>query len=204
MEKSRVDQLTLGDFDWKANKKLSAEMRALFEKYEREHRLLKDAVHPTLVNTKFYGGYAKHPFGLYLNDILRLPDEKLEHCHAYIQWMFPLPEQSNFVPNCPLLTRREIEIFRSNIFLRGNIRRSYFRFLRFLGINGTSPFDIRFPDMWESENHNWLRITRCLRFLHLTGMNNAKNDLYDRLVAVKQYFPLMKKSFPYWDKAIGV
>lgn len=44
----------------------------------------------------FYAGASPDDSGRYLRDTHIWPDDRLERTHDYIQWLFPLREQSGF------------------------------------------------------------------------------------------------------------
>src|SRR6516164_5949042 len=116
----------------------------------------------------FYRGTATDCEGRWLRDLWQWKDDDLEAVHNFIQWMFPLPEPSQFNPDVPLLTSTDIAAFRTDETLRSHLRRSFERIISFLGLTerpdgsiGEGPnFSTRAADVWNSPNHNWLRITR--------------------------------------------
>src|SRR6266446_244642 len=83
---------------------------------------------------EFYRGTATDAEGRLLADIWTWNDEDLEDVHDYIQWLFPLPEPSQFNPNAPLLTSADIAIFSEDQKLRANVRKSFERIVTFLGL----------------------------------------------------------------------
>ncbi|KAF1998442.1 hypothetical protein P154DRAFT_524134 [Amniculicola lignicola CBS 123094] len=68
-----------------------------------------------------------------LDDILDWEDRRLEHCHNYIQILFPLPEGSPFNFEAPIITRRVMDAFRSRPALRMRLVESFVRMLEFFG-----------------------------------------------------------------------
>lgn len=65
--------------------------------------------------------------------ILSLSDDLIESTHDFIQWLFPLPESSNFNRNAPLLDRSVIRAFEERLELRRTLRAGFERMLRFYG-----------------------------------------------------------------------
>src|ERR1022692_954808 len=81
----------------------------------------------------FYRGEGTGTEGRLLKDILAWPDDDLEAVHDFIQWLFPLPEPSQFNPDAPLLTEADIAAFKSDPVLQANLLKSFERILGFLG-----------------------------------------------------------------------
>jgi hypothetical protein len=112
----------------------------------------------------FYRGLATDTEGRLLEDILAWHDNDLEAVHDFIQWLFPLPEPSQFNADAPLLTDEDIAAFKGDELLRANLMKSFERILGFLGlamaqaevVEGQN-FTVRVPDAWAVPNHNWLR-----------------------------------------------
>ena len=159
----------------------------------------------------FYRGLGTDIEGRRLEDILAWPDDDLEAVHDFIQWLFPLPEPSQFNPDAPLLTSKDIAAFKNDPVLRANLMKSYERILAFLGlslsegkvVDGPS-FTARVADVWASPNHNWLRISRILRSLTLLGMAAQAQAHYERLDAIysSRKFPISADTFRYWTEAV--
>jgi hypothetical protein len=161
----------------------------------------------------FYRGEGMDCEGRSLDDILAWPDDDLEAVHDFIQWLFPLPEPSQFNPDAPVLTEADIAAFKSDPVLRANLSKSFDRILGFLGfalagdgkvVEGDN-FSARIPDVWAMSNHNWLRISRILRSLTLLGMESQAQALYERLSAyfVSRKFPIPANTFRYWTDAVN-
>lgn len=160
----------------------------------------------------FYRGQEVDTEGRRLEDIWDWSDREFELVHDFIQWLFPLPEPSQFNPDAPLLTRNDIAAFRSEEQLRLNLRKSFERILTFLGLRQDADgailegenFSTRAGDVWDYPNHNWLRITRILRSLTLLGLEAQAQSLYRRLEAFyrSRRFPIPEDTFRYWSKAV--
>jgi hypothetical protein len=160
----------------------------------------------------FYRGAARDHEGRLLAEMWAWDDGQLEDCHNFIQWMFPLPEPSQFNPNAPLLTAEDIAAFRGDPFLQGRLRKSFERILSFLGfarapdgrvVEGEN-FASRARDVWSLPNHNFLRITRILRSLALLGLEAEAQALYERLqdMFTQGTFPIPENTFGYWTRAV--
>jgi hypothetical protein len=160
----------------------------------------------------FYRGQAADTEGRSLADVLGWPDDEFEAVHDFVQWLFPLPEPSRFNPDAPLLTPEDVTAFRDDPLLRANLRKSFERFLTFLGLSAAEGgavvegpnFTSRTAEAWAFPNHNWLRITRVLRSLRLLGLEAEARSLYDRLDALYRSwrFPIPADTFRYWTEAI--
>jgi hypothetical protein len=131
--------------------------------------------------------------GRYLNDILKWSDEELEKTHDYIQWMFPLPEPSQFNHDAPVLNEFEIELFKSSAFLRKKLSESVVKFTSFLESTSKT---------WLVEyNHNHLRITRMLRCLCVLGMRTTAETLLNKMV-FKASGIVSDTSIKFWQHAV--
>jgi hypothetical protein len=160
----------------------------------------------------FYRGQATDAEGRHLEDIWTWDDDELEMVHDYIQWLFPLPEPSAFNPDAPILTAADIAAFRADPAVQGRLAKSFERLLRCFGltidareavVEGES-FASRIADVWESPNHNWLRITRILRSLTLLGLESSAKALFDRLTILRRSgrYPITPETFAYWESAV--
>ena len=162
----------------------------------------------------FYRGQATDAEGRFITDIWAWKDDDLEAVHDFIQWLFPLPEPSQFNPDAPLLSEADIDTFKSDPVLRANLVKSFERILVFLGFSFARDGKVvegenlsaRIPDVWATPNHNWLRITRILRSLTLLGMNAQAQAFYDRLGEFyrRGTFPIPASTFRYWTDAVKV
>jgi hypothetical protein len=163
-----------------------------------------------LVN--FYRGLGTDTEGRLLKDILTWPDDDLEEVHDFIQWLFPVPEPSQYNSDAPLLTEEDIAAFKSDPVLQANLMKSFERILAFLGLSLSDKgevvegqnFTSRIPSVWASPNHNWLRISRILRSLTLLGMAAQAQAIYEWLDATytSRKFPISADTFRYWTEAV--
>ena len=160
----------------------------------------------------FYRGEAADSEGRFLADVLAWDDDALEWAHDWVQWLFPLPEPSRFNRDAPLPTEEDMAAFRSDLFLRANLLKSFERFLAFLGLQMTADGQVveggnlaaRIGDVWAFPNHNWMRISRVLRSLNLLGLAAEGRSLYEGLVALhrRRRFPLTLDTFQHWTEAV--
>lgn len=114
-------------------------------------------------------------------DILDLTYDQWEETHDIIQWMFPLPEKSQFNDGAPLLSADDVAMFHGNELIRDRLIENFIRWRSFL----------RETDYWRKNriggdkelapNHNHLRITRVLRCLTLLGLQRLAEDHLDYL-----------------------
>jgi Opioid growth factor receptor (OGFr) conserved region len=159
----------------------------------------------------FYRGESTDTEGRFLKDIWAWNDSELEFVHDFIQWLFPLPEPSRFNHDAPLLTEEDIAAFKTDPLVQANLRKSSERILAFLGlavddrgkvVEGPN-FAARGRDVWTYPNHNWLRITRIIRCLRLTGRQTEAAALFERLKVFfdSQRFPIPADTFRYWTEA---
>ena len=111
----------------------------------------------------FLKGTSPDHRGRYLRDIWDLDDKAIEQTHDFIQWMFPLKENSMSVPGVPTLSADDIEAIRSSEVARTNLKKSAEWYLGFLQRN----------DHWiRSYDHNHLRITRVVKSIAMLESKN--------------------------------
>jgi hypothetical protein len=124
------------------------------------------------------------------------------HTHDVVQWLFPLKEPSKFNPTAPVLTDKQIEAFHADARLRGNLLKSFTRFMQVFGLSYVDG-EIRqagHKDIWLSLNHNWLRFTRILKSLTILGLPDEAMAFYRYLEKKLGNVPSMS----YWRKAVGL
>ena len=83
--------------------------------------------------TDYYRGEARDTEGRTLQQAWDMYDD-WETCHDFIQWLFPLPEPSDFNPDAPLLTEDDIKIFKADPGIRNNLLYSSRLMLKFFGM----------------------------------------------------------------------
>ena len=102
----------------------------------------------------------------HITEILDQDDWFWENTHDFIQWLFPLNEESSAVRNAPVLNKQEIEIIRASESAQVSLLASADRYRAFL-LNTTR---------WRnSYDHNHLRITRVIKSLRLLTDDETAN-----------------------------
>lgn len=105
----------------------------------------------------------------------------LEQHHGYIQWLFPIREDSPFNGRAQRLMRHEIEKMKSDTEVRKRLILSYRLMLEFYGMQlkdentgavGRGPNWRERYDFLNSSMHNFLRITRILKCLGELGLDH--------------------------------
>lgn len=140
-----------------------------------------------------------------LEEILNWPDGALEVDHDYIQWLFPSNEQSQLNGDAPTLTKEESNIFFAESDLSNKVQKSFHRFLRFLGMHLVNDEVVSLtddiPEALSYFNHNFLRITRCLKSLRLTNNEHLAKALYKGMERYKAEFS--PNTWDHWTKAVS-
>lgn len=161
----------------------------------------------------FYEGSGHDDCGRRLDDVLRFDDERIEHVHDFIQWLFPLPEPSGANPDAPILDEATIAAFRARPDLRANLRRSLDRMLSFYGFEWSGERIVRAPPFarrssWlRAGDHNHLRLTRILRSLTVLGEPQAARTLFAALAEIysgddnRRRSAVSERTFEYWKAA---
>eukprot|EP00940_MAST-03C_sp_MAST-3C-sp2_P003045 g3045.t1 len=151
-------------------------------------------------NLMFYTGQiSSEPKGAkidFIHDRWRDDFRKLEDHHGYIQWLFPIHENSPYNSRAQPLQVHEAKNMRADPKVQVRLIRSYRMMLRFYGLELVDCADIpasgdvrrgknfadRFANM-VAHSHNNLRITRILKCLGELGLEHFKFPLC-RLLAV--------------------
>ncbi|KAI1131454.1 hypothetical protein F5Y10DRAFT_233687 [Nemania abortiva] len=167
----------------------------------------------------FYDPVAKGPDarGRTLDEILGWSDERLETQHDYIQTVFPLPEESVFSFEAPVIDEETMLVFRQSPQMRRNLLRALKRMLGFYGFDvqgGEGPdsqliitpkqdCERGFSRWLASRDHNHLRITRIIRSLRILGLEAAARDFYNALLEVnKTRNRVGSTSIGFWTRAM--
>jgi len=124
--------------------------------------------------TAFYQNAGRDIEGRSLEEIWALSDDELMHGHDWIQWLFPTAEESAFNPDAPLLSSSDITICRSHPVIQNNLRTSFYRWLKVLGLTWEDGKISGNGETWvfRTQNHNWLRFSRVIRSLSTLGLRD--------------------------------
>lgn len=144
----------------------------------------------------FLRGTGPDSHGRYHSDILKFPDEELESSHNYIQWLFPLREPSEAVPDSPWIEHEEtVRLLREDESVQENLVNALVRMDRFY----------RATRHWlRPHDHNHLRITRILKSVVLLSTRENAQDFYDRIMEqVRSAQPVTDESLRYWKQSLS-
>lgn len=130
---------------------------------------------------------------LSLQQIIEADDAYWEECHNFIQWVLPNPNPSRYNPDAPLLTIAEAKQL-SYIDILPNVR----RFLEFLGIEYLEACEVciisnpdRVNEWTKGSNHNKLRVTRLMIFLHCVWFCTKDKNISKLLDAISDCLNLI-------------
>lgn len=144
----------------------------------------------------FLKGTGPDSRGRYHSDILKFSDEELESSHDYIQWLFPLCEPSEAVPESPFLESVVvIERLRQDEDVQESLVTALIRMHQFYEDN----------DFWlRAGDHNHLRITRILKSIALLNTKENARDFYDFILRrVDSAKPVTDESLQYWKQSLS-
>jgi len=158
---------------------------------------------------KFFRGDGTDHAGRTLEDILALDDFWLEHTHDYLQWLFPIPEPSQYNARVPVLTREDIAWFRTDRHLRTQQIRALDRMLAFYGLERRDGGIVALPGLnmkkhiWlKPAGHNHLRITRIIRSLQYCCQPELALRLQSVVIELGRSVGQVKdQSIGYWIRA---
>lgn len=127
-------------------------------------------------------------------EVLAMNDVALEHTHDFIQWLFPLPEPSQAVPDAPVLTPDDVLAVRASDLAPIALAAATDRMTNFY----RSTHDWLMPN-----DHNHRRITRIIRSLRLLVGDDEADAFRDAILArVEQTrAPVSARSRGYWITA---
>jgi hypothetical protein len=160
----------------------------------------------------FYSGKATEASGRTLREIHTWGYNELETVHDYIQWLFPLPEPSQYNPRVPILDAEQIAKFHADAELRAQLLASFDKILGFYGFERNNMSIVR-SNSWEERsrnnwlspgNHNHLRLTRILRSLSILGLKDYALALFEALNAVfsEKSSAISSTTMGYWKRAL--
>ncbi|XP_055900227.1 uncharacterized protein LOC129921605 isoform X3 [Biomphalaria glabrata] len=165
-------------------------------------------------NYKFYmGKIESQPNGDYIDKIHKYWEKdynRLEQHHGYIQWIFPIREESMNSLAQPLQLH-EAEAIQKNPVAKARVLKSYKMMLGFYGMKlvdeerGTIQRAKNYRECFENltyHTHNYLRITRILKSLGELGYEHLKKPflefvLHEALVE-KTLAPTLSSCENYW------
>ena len=145
--------------------------------------------------------------GRFYQEILSKSDEYFESSHNFIQWCFPLADLSNFNENAPILTEGDIADFNSSPQLAHNLLTSFFRFLKFLGLEYKDDKVVKAENydenMFVYPNHNWFRISRVLKSLNILGQRKYALTFFEFLEKMHTIDQnVTENTFLHWKEAV--
>lgn len=141
--------------------------------------------------TEFYVNGGPDNLGRTLHDYLNFSYEDRERVHDYIQWMFPLNEESEYNDSAPILTRDDIQTILRE---KGQepILISFHYFFDFLLENRHL--------VYGTPNHNWKRISRVIKCLRLFGLATIAYRFWNTSMLLLKD-PRSETVF-YWNEAL--
>lgn len=158
---------------------------------------------------KFFRGDGTDHADRTLVDILAYDDFWLEHTHDYLQWLFPIPEPSQYNARVPALTSEDIACFRTDKHLRNQQIKALDRMLTFYGLERRDGEIFALPGLnmkshiWlKPAGHNHLRITRIIRSLQYCSHPELALRLQSAVIELGQSVgQVSAKSLSYWRSA---
>jgi hypothetical protein len=146
---------------------------------------------------QFLTGEAADAHGRTIKDVLQQGDEWLEQEHNYIQWLFPLLDESAQVHDAPVLSPEDVTLLRASSEAQSNQQAAVERMLQFYANN----------THWLTEtDHNHLRITRILKSVRLLQSLEAAEVIYNILMEQLRQAgsPIAAKNVAFWTDAVGL
>lgn len=146
----------------------------------------------------FLEGSGEGPHGFLFSQVLLYTDPRLESDHNYIQWLFPLKEESQCVPDSPTLTDADVGAILQSPQAQQNLTTGYFLMLRFYTDH----------DHWLTyKDHNHLRISRILNSLSLLGGEVGKENAREFFRVIMRRVQdtntkINSESLKYWRDAV--
>lgn len=139
---------------------------------------------------EFYYGH-KDINGRTWDEIMRWGLMRLERTHDYIQWLFPNKMPSNFNPDAPLLSQEDIWMFNEDPDLKLRVS---------LSLEKMKDFYFNSTHWLNKNNHNYLRITRILKFLNDIKMYAHQDLMIEYLDSIyKEYNDVIgEKTYKIW------
>jgi len=140
----------------------------------------------------FLSGDGHDAHGLHITDYFDMDDSWWERNHDHIQWAFPLPEPSRAQPQSPVATEPDYDAIAASPLLKARLLTMLGRYIMFLQrtVRWRNPRD-----------HNHLRITRVIRCLCRSGLNDVAFDFCE-FVKDQVGATVGKQTCWYWDEAL--
>lgn len=171
----------------------------------------------TAVIVPFYLGECPDVEGRKIQEIWAWDFEELECVHNYVQWLFPLTEQSHFNPQAPVADQEVIRSFREDPRLRQHLSQSFSVMLNFYGLAIASDKRValtveksetylqRKKEWVNMLDHNYLRITRILKCLMAFGLEEEAQAFYKCLSQIyrEESDQIGGETFQYWTDAVS-
>ena len=145
--------------------------------------------------TDFLLHEGKTDSGLHFSDVIYMKKDELETTHDYIQWIFPLPEPSRFVPGSPVLTQEEYDALHKGLYHLDRLVMAKGRFLTFL-----DEYDGWMVDI----DHNHARISRVLKCLSLFRGLEYSSKFWDQVfyLLARANKDVSQQTKNFWQEAI--
>ena len=159
---------------------------------------------------------AKDPSGRDLDDVLDYSDNQISRKHDFIQYLFPLPEESMVNPWAPLITKDAYDAFRDREELRKALLQGLKRMLDYYGFTFSTSdsdggdgsivpaqhFSEKSKVSWRrSMDHNHLRLTRIIRCFRVLSCEKEAKALYDALLENDTTNVVSRSSKMFWGRA---
>ncbi len=142
----------------------------------------------------FLEGEGTDARGRTLFDVLGFDDAALERTHDFIQWLFPLPEPSQAVPDAPAPSADEMQAIHDSILAQCALAAATDRMERFYRAT---------RDWLRPHDHNHLRITRIIRSLRLLRGDAEAEAFKAAILSIVEATgaPVSARSRGYWQTA---
>ena len=119
-----------------------------------------------------------------------------------------MADVSNFNENAPILTEEDIALFHSDPKLAENLLASFFRFLKFLGLEHKDDKVVKAENyderMFIYPNHNWFRISRVLKCMKILGHYKYSLTFFEcleKMHTIEQN--VTENTFEHWKEAVN-
>ena len=151
---------------------------------------------------QFFKGIEDERIPHTVDQVEAFTDDDMEMYHDFIQWIFPSILPSNQHPEAPVISGNFADILAADQCALHNYCRTCRRYLKYLNFECKGDGEVRLcagddatpeehdKDFYYLPRHNYLRITRALISLRLTGHEKCSQHLYAALLQSLQYAPL--------------